>query len=97
MSIADNLEKYERELNGTGCRLVAVSKTKSTTEIMEAYDAGCRRFGENRVQELKEKYQILPKDIEWHMIGHLQTNKVKSIASFVSLALESLIVTKPCV
>ena len=60
--------------------------------IMEAYQTGFRRFGENRVQELKDKYQELPKDIEWHMIGHLQTNKVKIIAPFVSMihAVDSL-------
>ena len=57
--------------------LVAVSKTKPVSMLMEAYQCGCREFGENKVQELVEKYQILPKDIRWHMIGHLQRNKVK--------------------
>ena len=85
MSIASNLNRVIQELNGSGCRLIAVSKTKSAAEIMEAYDTGVRNFGENRVQELKQKYQRLPKDIEWHMIGHLQTNKVKLIVPFVTM------------
>lgn len=66
-------------------KLVAVSKTKPKEYIQEAYDGGYRIFGENKPQELKEKYNDLPKDIEWHFIGHLQTNKVKYIAPFVSL------------
>lgn len=65
--------------------LVAVSKTKPNKDIMEAYETGHRVFGENRVQELTQKHDELPKDIEWHMIGHLQSNKVKYIAPFVSL------------
>ena len=65
--------------------LVAVSKTKPNTAIEEAYAGGQRIFGENRVQELVDKYESLPKDIEWHLIGHLQTNKVKYVAPFVSL------------
>lgn len=65
--------------------LVAVSKTKPNEAIIEAYEAGQRMFGENKVQELTQKYNDLPKDIEWHFIGHLQTNKVKYIAPFVSL------------
>lgn len=65
--------------------LVAVSKTHPAEMIREAYDAGHRIFGESRPQELKTKYEALPKDIEWHMIGHLQTNKVKYIAPFVSM------------
>ncbi len=65
--------------------LVAVSKTKPNEAILEAYQAGQRIFGENKVQELTEKYESLPKDIEWHMIGHLQSNKVKYIAPFASL------------
>ncbi|GJM27801.1 MAG: YggS family pyridoxal phosphate enzyme [Cyclobacteriaceae bacterium] len=85
MSIAANIEYFNQILTGTGCRLVAVSKTKSPGAIMEAYQAGFKRFGENRVQELKEKHQSLPEDIEWHMIGHLQTKKVKMIAPFVSM------------
>jgi pyridoxal phosphate enzyme (YggS family) len=66
-------------------KLIAVSKTKSVDEIIEAYETGHRVFGENQVQELVEKYEQLPKDIEWHLIGHLQTNKVKYIAPFISL------------
>jgi len=65
--------------------LVAVSKTKPVADIMEAYDAGQRIFGENKVQEMVEKHEVMPKDIEWHMIGHLQRNKVKYMAEFVSL------------
>jgi pyridoxal phosphate enzyme (YggS family) len=65
--------------------LVAVSKTKSTPMLIEAYEAGHRDFGENKVQEMIEKFDALPKDIQWHMIGHLQRNKVKYIAQFVSL------------
>ncbi|MGB5188833.1 YggS family pyridoxal phosphate-dependent enzyme [Robiginitalea sp.] len=65
--------------------LVAVSKTKSESEITEAYAAGQRIFGENKVQELVRKWEVLPKDIQWHMIGHLQRNKVKYIAGFVAL------------
>jgi len=85
MSIASNLEALRLETEAKGVKLVAVSKTKSNSEIMEAYEAGQRIFGENHVQELIEKAELLPKDIQWHMIGHLQTNKVKYIASFVSL------------
>lgn len=65
--------------------LVAVSKTKPASDIQEAYDAGQRIFGENKVQEMEEKYNLLPKDIQWHLIGHLQTNKVKYIAPFVAM------------
>ena len=68
-----------------GTRLVAVSKFHPAEAVRGAYDAGCRIFGESHVQELREKQQILPEDIEWHFIGHLQTNKVKYIAPFVSL------------
>ena len=68
-----------------GVELVAVSKTKPEEDIIEAYNAGQRHFGENKVQELAAKYEHLPKDILWHFIGHLQTNKVKYIAPFVSL------------
>ena len=68
-----------------GTRLVAVSKFHPAEAVRGAYDAGCRIFGESHVQELREKQQILPRDIEWHFIGHLQTNKVKYIAPFVSL------------
>ncbi len=65
--------------------MLRVSKTKSPVQILEAYNTGHRIFGENRVQELSEKTEILPKDIQWHMVGHLQTNKVKNIVPFVSL------------
>jgi len=84
MSIFDNLNKIKSNLTNT-VRLVAVSKTKPSSEIMEAYNGGQRIFGENKVQELTGKYESLPTDIEWHMIGHLQTNKVKQIAPFVSM------------
>ena len=73
------------ELHSKNVKLVAVSKTKSVEEIKELYDLGQRDFGENYVQELVEKYQQLPKDIRWHFIGHLQTNKVKLIVPFVQL------------
>ncbi len=65
--------------------LVAVTKTKTNDDIMNAYNCGQRLFGENKVQELTNKYNDLPKDIKWNMIGHLQTNKVKYIASFIDL------------
>jgi pyridoxal phosphate enzyme (YggS family) len=84
MSIAENLNKIKNEIPETAT-LVAVSKTKPIEAIQEAYDSGQRIFGENKVQELTEKYEGLPKDIEWHLIGHLQTNKVKFIAPFVHL------------
>lgn len=84
MSIADNLRKIRRELP-EHVELVAVSKTKSNQEIMEAYEAGQRVFGENKIQEMTEKWETLPRDIEWHMIGHVQRNKVKYMAPFVSL------------
>lgn len=85
MSIATNIESLQTDLAPIGVTLVAVSKTKSNEEIMEAYEAGQRVFGENMVQEMVEKYEALPKDIAWHQIGHLQTNKVKYIAPFVSM------------
>ena len=85
MSIASNLEAINLEVKALGVQLVAVSKTKPNEDIMEAYEAGQRVFGENLVQELVEKYESLPKDIEWHLIGHLQTNKVKYVAPFVTL------------
>lgn len=84
MDIASNLTSVWNELPAR-TKLVAVSKTRTVEEIMEAYHAGQRIFGENKVQELVPKYQQLPKDIEWHLIGHLQTNKVKYIANFVHL------------
>ena len=64
---------------------MAVSKTKSNEEILEAYNAGQRKFGENKIQDMTRKYEILPKDIQWHMIGHVQSNKVKYMAPYVSL------------
>lgn len=85
MSIATNIESLQAELKPIGVTLIAVSKTKSNEEIMEAYQAGQRIFGENQVQELVEKQEHLPKDIAWHLIGHLQTNKVKYIAEFVTM------------
>jgi len=85
MSIADNLLEYKKELDNTQTELIAVSKYQEPAAIMEAYNAGQRIFGENIVQELADKEAQLPKDIEWHLIGHLQTNKVKYIAPFVKL------------
>lgn len=82
--IAHNIEFIKTKLP-TGVKLIAVSKTKPDDLILEAYRAGHRVFGENKVQELVSKYESLPKDIEWHMIGHLQSNKVKFIAPFISL------------
>ncbi|MFL2637967.1 MAG: YggS family pyridoxal phosphate-dependent enzyme [Flavobacteriaceae bacterium] len=84
MNISENLNKLYHSI-GKSVKLVAVSKTKSNEEIMEAYEAGQKIFGENKVQELVSKYNSLPKDIEWHMVGHLQKNKVKYIASFIKL------------
>ena len=84
MSIEENLNQIKSTLPDH-VNLVAVSKTKPISEIMEAYDAGQRVFGENKVQEMVEKQPEMPKDIEWHMIGHLQRNKVKHMAEFVSL------------
>jgi pyridoxal phosphate enzyme (YggS family) len=85
MSIAAKLSSLKKELEPIKVKLIAVSKTKPNSDILEAYAAGQRIFGENHVQELVKKYEELPKDIEWHLIGHLQTNKVKYIAPFVSL------------
>lgn len=84
MGIAENIQKIKDALKEGVC-LVAVSKTKPDADLLEAYEAGQRVFGENKVQELVQKYESLPKDIEWHFIGHLQTNKVKYIAPFVGL------------
>ena len=84
MSIAENIESVRGSLP-EGVTLVAVSKTHSAEAIAEAYAAGQRIFGESRPQEMRAKYEALPRDIEWHMIGHLQTNKVKYIAPFVTL------------
>lgn len=84
MSIKENLEQIFTTIPNH-VKLVAVSKFKPNEAILEAYETGQRSFGENKVQELKQKFEDLPKDIEWHFIGHLQTNKVKYIAPFVSL------------
>ena len=84
MSISQNIQRFQQELP-EGCRLIAVSKTKPIEALQEAFDAGVRDFGENKVQEMTDKHERLPKDIRWHMIGHLQRNKVKYIAPFVSL------------
>ena len=88
----NNYKGIVQELNEKNVTLVAVSKTKPNTAIQEMYDMGQRIFGENRVQELTQKYEDLPKDIQWHLIGHLQTNKVKYVASFVKMihSVESL-------
>lgn len=84
MTITQNLDQLNKQLPDH-VSLVAVSKTKPQEAILEAYQAGQRIFGENKVQEMTEKYEALPKDIQWHMIGHLQRNKVKYMASFVDL------------
>ncbi len=84
MTIKDNLQHIKESLPEE-VTLVAVSKTKPIEVLQEAYDAGQRIFGENKVQEMCEKYEVLPKDIQWHMIGHLQRNKVKYMAPFVTL------------
>ena len=83
MSIANSIIKYRQELGEVN--LVAVSKTKPNEAVQEAYDAGQRDFGENKIQEMVEKYQDLPKDVRWHMIGHVQTNKIKYMAPFVHM------------
>ncbi|AMJ66431.1 YggS family pyridoxal phosphate-dependent enzyme [Hymenobacter sp. PAMC 26628] len=82
-SIADNIHAFEEKIAGTGARLVAVTKTHPVPLLQEAYAAGSRLFGENRAPEMAEKAPQLPPDVEWHLIGHLQTNKVKLIAPFV--------------
>jgi|TARA_R110002110_G_scaffold209970_2_gene422393 pyridoxal phosphate enzyme (YggS family) len=84
LSISENLTKIKNTLSSE-VTLVAVSKTKPVTDLLEAYNAGQRVFGENKIQEMASKWNEMPKDIEWHMIGHVQTNKVKYMAHFVSL------------
>jgi pyridoxal phosphate enzyme (YggS family) len=84
MSVAQNIAELRREIPAN-VTLIAVSKTQPNSKILEAYDGGQRIFGENKVQELVAKFEALPKDIEWHLIGHLQSNKVKYIAPFVHL------------
>lgn len=85
MSIKENLLSLKNTFVNPACLLVAVSKTHPVEAISQAYDLGVRDFGENKVQELEEKAQNLPKDIRWHFIGHLQSNKVKFIAPFIYL------------
>jgi len=82
--IASNIKGIEEKLHGAA-RLIAVTKTKPISVLEETYNGGFKRFGENKVQEMVDKYEALPKDIEWHMIGHLQSNKVKYMASFVAM------------
>lgn len=84
MSIKQNINQIQFTLP-EHVTLVAVSKTKPVSALLEAYNAGQRIFGENKIQEMAEKYEVMPKDIEWHMIGHVQSNKVKYMASFVRL------------
>lgn len=84
MFVKENLLNFKKKLNPE-VALVAVSKTKPVSDIREAYDSGHRIFGENKIQEMVNKYEALPKDIQWHMIGHLQRNKVKYMAHFVHL------------
>jgi pyridoxal phosphate enzyme (YggS family) len=84
MDIKSNIKAINETLTA-GCKLIAVSKTQPVEKILQAYQTGQRVFGENKAQEMLAKYEALPKDIEWHMIGHLQSNKVKYIAPFVSL------------
>ncbi|MFT7251494.1 MAG: pyridoxal phosphate enzyme (YggS family) [Flavobacterium sp.] len=84
MSIKNNLQNIKNQLP-TNVTLVAVSKTKPVLDLMEAYEAGQRIFGENKIQEMTQKWEEMPKDIQWHMIGHVQTNKVKYMAEYVSL------------
>ncbi len=84
MSIQNNLRSIQASLPEK-VTLVAVSKTKPVSDLMEAYEAGQRIFGENKIQEMTEKWEAMPKDIQWHMIGHVQTNKVKYMAPYVNL------------
>lgn len=91
MSVSENIKKYRSELP-EDVKLVAISKTKPNEDLMEAYEAGQRIFGENKIQEMTDKWEELPKDIEWHMVGHVQRNKVKYMAPYVNLihAVDSL-------
>ncbi|MFT6066658.1 MAG: pyridoxal phosphate enzyme (YggS family) [Polaribacter sp.] len=84
MNISKNIKEFQLKIP-KNVTLVAVSKTKPNEDLQEAYDAGQRVFGENKIQEMADKYDSLPKDIQWHMIGHLQSNKVKYMAHFVDL------------
>ncbi len=85
MSIKDNIQHFVEKEIPSHVKLIAVTKTKPVETILDAYNSGYKIFGENKAQELVQKYEALPKDIEWHMIGHLQSNKVKYIAPFVSM------------
>ncbi|MDY2700703.1 MAG: YggS family pyridoxal phosphate-dependent enzyme [Suilimivivens sp.] len=87
VSVQKNIDKAcnSGNRNAEEVTLIAVSKTKPVSMLMEAYECGCREFGENKVQELVDKYEVMPKDIKWHMIGHLQRNKVKYIVDKVAL------------
>lgn len=85
MQLQKNIKTIEENLSGSDCKLIIVTKTRPVEVLQQVYDLGYKTFGENRVQELVSKYEALPKDIEWHLIGHLQSNKVKYIAPFVSL------------
>lgn len=85
MNTSEKLQSLNKELESYKAQLIAVSKTKSVEEILEAYEAGQRHFGENQVQELQDKVDKLPDDIVWHQIGHLQRNKVKFIAPYIGL------------
>lgn len=85
MNIENNIKKIVTDLQSTSSKLIVVTKNQSLATLQEVYTLGYRIFGENRVQELVEKYEALPKDISWHLIGHLQTNKIKYIAPFVSV------------
>lgn len=85
MPISDNISVILNQLKNSTAQLIAVTKTRCIEELQQTYQSGILNFGENRVQEMVEKYDLLPKDIQWHQIGHLQTNKVKYIAPFVYL------------
>ena len=85
MVLESTIKSLQNELQGFESKLIAVSKTYPSEKILEAYHCGQKVFGENKVQEMVGKFEVLPKDIEWHLIGHLQTNKVKYIAPFVHL------------
>jgi len=84
MTIADAIKEFKDEL-GEEVTLVAVSKTKPNELLMQAYDVGQRDFGENKIQEMTDKHASLPKDIKWHMVGHVQSNKVKYMAPYVHM------------
>ncbi|MGF1532159.1 MAG: YggS family pyridoxal phosphate-dependent enzyme [Bernardetiaceae bacterium] len=84
-NIRSNIDNLQKELANKDCRLIAVTKTHPNEVLLQAYQCGLRDFGENKVQEMTLKHEQLPKDIRWHLIGHLQTNKVKYIIPFVAL------------